>query len=100
MVASTNEREYETDNYSFQNFVKNLGKTFVITTIIVMCMTLRDKLITPDSSLFNLAIYILAVSLLFTMISATDHYVFSNIMLGVGLALGLQMASLPGGQLT
>ena len=100
MSSCANQREYETDNYSFQNFVKNMGKVFVITTTIVMCMTLRSRLISRDSSLFYIALYILGTSLLFTMISVTDHYVFSNIMLGVGLALGLQMAATPGGQFT
>ena len=99
MSSCSTQRDYESDNYSFQNFIKNLGKTFVITTTIVICMVMRNKLISPDTSLFYLAIYILGTSLLFTMISATDHYVYSNIMLGVGLALGLQMASTPGGQL-
>ena len=100
MSSCANQREYETDNYSFQNFVKNMGKVFVITTIIIMCMVLRKRLISRDSSLFYIALYILGTALLFTMISVTDHYVFSNIMLGVGLALGLQMAAVPGGQFT
>ena len=95
MSSCNGRNETMEDNYSFENFVKNLGKVFVITTTIVMCMALRSRLVTPDSSLFHIAIFILGASFLFTMISVTDNYVFSNVMMGVGIALGLQMAATP-----
>lgn len=95
-MSSCNGRsETMEDNYSFENFVKNFGKVFVITTTIVICMALRSRLVTPDSSLFHMAVFILGASFLFTMISVADNYVFSNIMLGIGIALGLQMAATP-----
>ena len=95
MSTCSGTRDYEKDQYSFQNFVKNLGKVFVITTIVVLSMTLRDKLVDRNSSLFYIALFILGCTFLFTMISVVDHYIFSNIMLGIGLALGFQMARLP-----
>jgi len=95
MSSCNGRNETMEDNYSFENFVKNLGKVFVITTTIVMCMALRSRLVTPDSSLFHIAIFILGASFLFTMISVADNYVFSNVMMGVGIALGLQMAATP-----
>lgn len=95
MSSCNGRNETMEDNYSFENFVKNLGKVFVITTIIVICMALRSRLVTPDSSLFHIAIFILGASFLFTMISVADNYVFSNVMMGVGIALGLQMAATP-----
>lgn len=95
MSSCNGRNETMEDNYSFENFVKNLGKVFVITTTIVICMALRSRLVTPDSSLFHIAIFILGASFLFTMISVTDNYVFSNVMMGVGIALGLQMAATP-----
>ena len=53
-MSSCNGRSETTeDNYSFENFVKNFGKVFVITTTIVICMALRSRLVTPDSSLFK-----------------------------------------------
>mgnify|MGYP001336160999 FL=1 len=95
MSSCNGRNETMEDNYSFENFVKNLGKVFVITTTIVMCMAIRSRLVTPDSSLFHIAIFILGASFLFTMISVADNYVFSNVMMGVGIALGLQMAATP-----
>jgi uncharacterized protein YebE (UPF0316 family) len=95
MSSCNGRNETMEDNYSFENFVKNLGKVFVITTTIVICMALRSRLVTPDSSLFHIAIFILGASFLFTMISVADNYVFSNVMMGVGIALGLQMAATP-----
>lgn len=95
MVSCSGKNETIQDNYSFENFVKNFGKVFVITTTIVICMSLRSRLVTPDSSLFHMAVFILSSSFLFTMISVADNYVFSNIMLGIGIALGLQMAATP-----
>lgn len=95
MSSCNGRNESMEDNYSFENFVKNFGKVFVITTTIVICMALRSRLVTPNSSLFHIAVFILGASFLFTMISVTDNYVFSNVMLGIGLALGLQMAAAP-----
>ena len=95
MSSCNGRNETMEDNYSFENFVKNLGKVFVITTTIVMCMAIRSRLVTPDSSLFHIAIFILGASFLFTKISVADNYVFSNVMMGVGIALGLQMAATP-----
>ena len=76
MSSCNGRNETMEDNYSFENFVKNLGKVFVITTTIVICMALRSRLVTPDSSLFHIAIFILGASFLFTMISILSSSLF------------------------
>ena len=81
------------DNYesSFSVFLKTLMKTFVTLTIIVMAMSLKNRLITTETTMFYSALYIIGSTVLLTILGTIDHYVYNNLMLGVGLALGLQM---------
>ena len=81
------------DNYesSFSYFLKTLMKTFVTLTIIVMAMSLKNRLITTDTTMFYSALYIIGSTVLLTILGTVDQYVYNNLMLGVGLALGLQM---------
>ena len=90
MVSSCSKEKdaYET---SFSYFLKTLMKTFITLTIIVMAMTLKNRLITNDTTMFYSELYIIGATVLLTILGTVDHYVYNNLMLGVGLALGLQM---------
>jgi len=89
MPSCNNEKDpYET---TFSQFVKTLMKTFVMLTIIVMAMSLKSRLITPNTTLFYSALFIIGGTLLLSLLSTVDHYVYNNVVLGIGLALGLQM---------
>ena len=87
--AYANERDqYET---TFSQFVKTLTKTFITLTIIVMAMSLKSRLITSNTTLFYSALFIIGGSLLLSILATVDQYVYNNVILGIGLALGLQM---------
>jgi|TARA_B110000971_G_scaffold124178_1_gene127134 uncharacterized protein YebE (UPF0316 family) len=87
--ACANERDqYET---TFSHFVKTLTKTFITLTIIVMAMSLKSRLITSNTTLFYSALFIIGGSLLLSILATVDQYVYNNVILGIGLALGLQM---------
>ena len=90
MVSSCSKEKDQLES-TFSYFMKTLMKTFVTLTIIVMAMTLKNNLITADTTLLYTAIYILGATLLITLLGTVDHYIYSNLMLGIGLALGLQM---------
>jgi hypothetical protein len=76
---------------SFISFSKNLLKSFVILSVIVLVISLKNRLITKDTTLFYTALFILSATILLSIVSVVDNYVYSNIILGIGLALGLQL---------
>ena len=90
-MVSTCGKDKDDYDSSFSYFLKTLMKTFVILTIVVMAMSLKNRLITNDTTLFYSALYIIGATVLLTLLGTVDHYVYSNLMLGIGLALGLQM---------
>ena len=90
-MVSTCSKEKDAYESSFSYFLKTLMKTFITLTIIVMAMTLKNRLITSDTAMFYSALYIIGATVLLTLLGTVDHYIYNNLMLGVGLALGLQM---------
>ena len=90
-MVSTCSKETDAYESSFSYFLKTLMKTFITLTIIVMAMTLKNRLITSDTTMFYSALYIIGATVLLTLLGTVDHYIYNNLMLGVGLALGLQM---------
>ena len=67
MPSCNNEKDpYET---TFSQFVKTLMKTFVMLTIIVMAMSLKSRLITPNTTLFYSALFIIGGTLLLSLLS-------------------------------
>jgi uncharacterized protein YebE (UPF0316 family) len=90
-MVSTCSKEKDAYESSFSYFLKTLMKTFITLTIIVMAMTLKNRLITTDTTMFYSALYIIGATVLLTLLGTVDHYIYNNLMLGVGLALGLQM---------
>tara|TARA_B100000925_G_scaffold104481_1_gene77066 strand:+ start:359 stop:652 length:294 start_codon:yes stop_codon:yes gene_type:complete len=90
-MVSTCSKEKDAYESSFSYFLKTLMKTFITLTIIVMAMTLKNRLITSDTTMFYSALYIIGATVLLTLLGTVDHYIYNNLMLGVGLALGLQM---------
>jgi hypothetical protein len=90
MASTCNNQKDDTDS-SFISFARSLMKSFILLTVVIMTISLKDRLITGDTTLFYTAIFITATTLLFTLVSIVDSYVYSNLILGVGLALGLQI---------
>ena len=90
-MVSTCSKEKDAYESSFSYFLKTLMKTFITLTIIVMAMTLKNRLITSDTTMFYSALYIIGATVLLTLLGTVDHYIYNNLMLGVGLALGIQM---------
>ncbi len=89
MTSCANESDpYET---TFSHFVKSFMKTFIMLTIIVMAMSLKSRLITPNTTLFYSALFVIGGTILLSILSSVDKYVYNNVTLGIGLALGLQM---------
>ena len=76
---------------TFINFSKTLMKSFVLLTVVLMTVSLKTRLINDETTLFYSFLFIIAATVLFTIVGIVDTYVYSNLVLGIGLALGLQI---------
>lgn len=86
-------RKDEDDNIesTFLNFSKNLVKTFILITVVMLSLSIKNKLIKEEVTLFYIAIFLLAITILFTIIGIVDTYLYNNLIIGIGIALGLQI---------
>ncbi len=76
---------------TFLAFTRTLLKSFVLLIAVAMTISLKNRLITPDTTLFYMTLFIIGATILFAIIGVIDSYVFSNLVIGIGLALGLQV---------
>jgi hypothetical protein len=76
---------------TFLAFTRTLLKSFVLLVVVCMTISLKNRLITPDTTLFYMALFVIGTTVLFAIVGIIDSYVFSNLILGIGLALGLQL---------
>lgn len=84
-------REDDNNQSTFINFAKTLLKTFIMLVVVILAMALKDRLITKETTLFYTALFILGGTVLLTILGVVDNYVYSNLTLGVGMALGLYL---------
>ena len=76
---------------TFVNFSKTLLRTFVLLTVISLVLALKNRLLTEGTTMFYAALFIVGATVLFTVIGTVDSYVYSNLVLGIGMAVGLQI---------
>lgn len=88
MASCSKKDESET---TFLQFSKNILKSFILLTVVVMSLSLKNRLITEDTTLFYMALFIIAATILLTIVGIVDHYIYTNTVLGIGMALGLQL---------
>lgn len=86
--SCNNEKDTES---TFMNFARTLLKSFVLLTIVIMIVTLKNRMLTEDTTLFYTVLFIMGSTALITLVGVVDSYVYSNVILGIGLALGLQL---------
>ena len=76
---------------TFVNFSKTLLRTFVLLTVIALILALKNKLLTEGTTMFYVALFIVGATVLFTVIGTLDNYLYNNLILGIGMAVGLQI---------
>tara|TARA_B100000575_G_scaffold292390_1_gene300608 strand:- start:1813 stop:2103 length:291 start_codon:yes stop_codon:yes gene_type:complete len=79
------------ENTSMTNFAKNMMNSFVVLTITVMGISLKKNLIGTSPTLFKSMLFIMIVSVLISTLGAIDQYVYNNLILGIGAAMGFQI---------
>lgn len=84
-------KENDDNQSTFINFTKTLLKTFILLVVVVMAMALKNRLISQDTTMFYTALFVIGGTVLLTILGLVDSYVYSNMTLGLGLALGLYL---------
>ena len=76
---------------TFIQFSRTLLNTFVLLVVITLVLALKNRLISENATLFYTTLFIIGATILFTIIGTIDNYVYSQLILGIGMALGLQI---------
>ena len=88
-MSGTCNREESDTQTTFTLFSKTLLKTFVLLLVVVMTMALKNRLITEETTMFYTGLFVVGGTVLLTILGTLDSYIYSNLTLGIGLALGL-----------
>ncbi len=77
----------------FIAFTKNTGKIFVIMTALSFVLILKARLVGSGANAFSMALFVVVSTLLVSLIGLTDTFILSNILMGLGLGLGISIFS-------
>ena len=79
----------------FINYSKSLVRTFMLMTVVFLCFGLKKMLTDSNGGgAFASALFIVAITVLFSIVNVVDQYIYNNIVLGIGIALGLSFIDL------
>ena len=79
------------EDSSFNRFSKTLLKSFVLVTAILCLVGLKKQYLTPQSTLFYYAMFIVLSTIIFGLVGMADSFVFNNIAMGMGIAIGMHI---------
>tara|TARA_B100001093_G_scaffold322833_1_gene308042 strand:- start:2003 stop:2296 length:294 start_codon:yes stop_codon:yes gene_type:complete len=88
---TTCNKESDQIDSTFVQFSKTLLNTFVLLTVITLVLALKNRLLSEGTTLFYTALFIIGATILFSIIGITNSYVYSQLILGIGMAVGLQV---------
>ena len=74
---------------NFTRFAKILLKSFVLLTSILILIKKKKNHLNDKSTLFNFALFIVLATFVFSIIGLVDSYLFNNIAIGMGIAIGM-----------
>jgi hypothetical protein len=76
------------------NFAKSLIKSFILLVIVICIFYIKGKYLPTNPgdqpTIINLILFILLGTILLTILGVTDMYIFNNLMLGLGIGLGIR----------
>lgn len=75
------------------NFAKAIIKSFILLTIVLSTYYLKKKYIPNDGTpptVISIILFILLGTVLMTVLGVTDMYIFNNVVLGLGIGLGMK----------
>jgi len=76
------------------SFATNIIKSFILLTLIISIYYLKGKYLPKDGSesplIINLIMFILLGTVMLTILGVTDMYIFNQVVLGLGIGLGIR----------
>ena len=83
-ICNKKSSESETE-LGFINYSKSLVKTFMLITVVFLCFGLKNMLKSGGGppSAFASALFIVAITVLFSIVSIMNEYIYNNIILGI-----------------
>lgn len=70
-------------------FIESLKKTFLIVGVFFTTIYITDSFRSVEMKMFHYAMYAVIITALISLIGVADRYVYSNVLIGIGLAYGL-----------
>ena len=91
MVSSCQKNSDTELEDNFTRFARTLLKSFVLVTSVLLLVVLKKQNLNDKSTLFNFALFIVLSTIIFSLIGLIDTYLFNNIVMGMGLAIGMHI---------
>jgi len=79
---------------SFAKFSKILLKSFILITSAIILIAVKNKYLTKEATLFYIALFIVIATPVLSIIGITDSYIFNNIAVGIGIAVGMSIMNI------
>jgi hypothetical protein len=91
--ATCNSRDNESVD-RLANFAKSILKSFILLTIVICVFFIKGKYLPREAgeqpTIINLILFTLLGTVLLTILGVTDMYIFNNLVLGLGIGLGVR----------
>ena len=91
MVSSCQKNSDTELEDNFTRFARTLLKSFVLVTSVLFLIVLKKQNLNDKSTLFNFALFIVLSTIIFSLIGLIDTYLFNNIVIGMGIAIGMHI---------
>mgnify|MGYP000940872376 FL=1 len=73
----------------FLRYAKITLKSFVLIISILLFILLKNKLLKNNNSIFSLSLFVVFATLILSILGITDIYIYNNLIIGIGLAVGM-----------
>lgn len=91
-IATCNKENENVDRLA--DFAKSIIKSFILLTIVICVFYIKGKYLPKEAgeqpTIINLVMFVLLGTVLLTVLGVTDMYIFNNLILGLGIGLGIR----------
>lgn len=92
-MSSCSEKKKDS-NDTLENLTKVVLKSIVLVFAVFTIIIAKNHLISQSSTLFNTILYAVIVSVVFSIIGFTDNYIFTNLAVGLGIGLAMEIVKI------
>ena len=76
---------------NFTRFAKTLLKSFILISGMLFLIILKNQTLKEKFTPFNVALFIVLATVILSIVGLMDSYVFNNIAIGMGIAIGMDV---------